>query len=354
MLGVSVDGREHVVESGVDPPAEPRARVCLATSGFSVELGELELAPPHRVGAEAWDAPLVLPGRARWEAVDAHALPDGSFAAEGPGSLLCRSVAPLEVARLRLRLRAFKAVGPELWERVEQSYRNVLDLEGLERARERTRIGGCELAGSELGTPDWELEAWTARCERLIAGGAEVGALEQLVAAAPDPFTALPLLPKSMIVRHRYGQARRGALELLAELEAARGDEAGELAALEQLVALEPQDWRHRSRLAQAARRAGRDERAVEAFGAVLALRPDRLPALEALCALLAGPDRHERLASAVSAYLDAAAGGASEPLSAAVWKAVDESYRAAGDLAGLEQLRTRAGAGSANAEGGE
>jgi tetratricopeptide (TPR) repeat protein len=146
-LDVPVDGRPHAFDVPFALPDGAHGEVRVATHGFSVRIGALELVPALRVGE------LASAERARvdggWIPHDAKALENGRFSAETPASSFTRSVdAPRGAGRLRIELSLYKRMTSGLWEKVRTSYRNRLYFDELAAAEERTVIGGCLEAGS--------------------------------------------------------------------------------------------------------------------------------------------------------------------------------------------------------------
>jgi hypothetical protein len=149
VLEVPVDGREHTLELPIDVPSGWSGELCLATAGYSVRLETVELTGPLVTGSTAPATALRVPGSAPWEPRTLAPGPAGAWSAAGMDSALCvRGLKPTAVSRVRVTLTAYKGLPPDLWEQVERSYRNTLDVEGLESVRERTVIGGRLEAGS--------------------------------------------------------------------------------------------------------------------------------------------------------------------------------------------------------------
>lgn len=156
-LEVPADGRWHELElpwrpepsSERDAPAPPAGTLALGAPGFSLELDRLELVSAPRAG-------VVEPRRSwTWRGAEARAEgcavgPDGACIASAPRVRLSFDAAAIDapIASARLRLRLFKSLDAETWSRVEKSYRDTLDAEGLARARERARVGGHPDAGT--------------------------------------------------------------------------------------------------------------------------------------------------------------------------------------------------------------
>ena len=149
VLEVPVDGLEHTVEAPIELPEGWSGEVCLTTAGYSVRLESLELIGPLRTGSTAPASTMRVPGSAPWEPRSFHTGRAGVWSAFGTDSTLCLGgVEAAAAARVRVTLAAYKDVPAELWEQVERSYRDALDIEGLEAARARTVVGGLLEAGS--------------------------------------------------------------------------------------------------------------------------------------------------------------------------------------------------------------
>ena len=149
-LDVSADGREHRLEWPLELPEGSSGQTEVATGGWSVRVGELELEPPLHAGVAAASDPQRWPGDSGWTPHSMREVEPGRFTAEDAGSRLTRSLGSLSrgVARARLALTVYKALPPELWKQVETSYRNTLDQAGLDAARQRTLLGGCLEGGT--------------------------------------------------------------------------------------------------------------------------------------------------------------------------------------------------------------
>lgn len=149
VLEVPVDGRAHTLELPVDVPAGWSGELCLATAGYSVRLETVELIGPLHTGSTAPATVVRVPESAPWEPRALAPGPAGAWSAAGMDSALCvGGLEPTAVSRVRVTLTAYKDLPADLWEEVERSYRNTLDVDGLEAARERAVVGGRLEAGS--------------------------------------------------------------------------------------------------------------------------------------------------------------------------------------------------------------
>jgi len=151
-LELPIDGQPHVIEAPVVLDAGWRGTLCIESGGYSVRLGALELVEASVVGkAQPCGARRLIPSAEHpWEVTAASETEPGLFVATGPESRACSEVTgpPGAVARVRIELTAWKALSPELWQMVQQSYVNLLRSDVLERVRTRSRIGGCLAAGT--------------------------------------------------------------------------------------------------------------------------------------------------------------------------------------------------------------
>jgi tetratricopeptide (TPR) repeat protein len=153
VLEVPADGRPHRVEAALELPAGWRGEMCLATRGWSVTVGAIELTAPLRAGVAGVPEMLrveVPPNAGEWKAQSAQETRPGVFAAQDKSARICRDLAaPASgTARIALEITVYKALDAGLWTEVETSYKNRLAWEALEIARQRSLIGGCREAGS--------------------------------------------------------------------------------------------------------------------------------------------------------------------------------------------------------------
>ncbi|MEM7204309.1 MAG: hypothetical protein AAF628_28880 [Planctomycetota bacterium] len=154
---VVVDGRPQDVRLPLTLPPGWRGALAVATAGYSIELHALAWLRGQRVGqltARAFEAAALDEVSWTLDACTKRGARD--FVAHAAEARLTGVVAAPEydVAAMRLRVSAFKAVTPELWRRVESCYDHALALGRLEAARARVRVGGCLEGGSLL--PSWQ------------------------------------------------------------------------------------------------------------------------------------------------------------------------------------------------------
>lgn len=134
---LQADGRPH--EAQFELTLEPgwRGEVRLETRGYSATLQRLEFVPALRVG-EARGATVATP-RGDVTAVDV-----ASQIALGAVDL------PAGAQRVRIELVLFKRVEAPTWAQVTKAYQNRLLHAELGRAARRTRVGGCDEAGTSF------------------------------------------------------------------------------------------------------------------------------------------------------------------------------------------------------------
>lgn len=108
----------------------------LETRGYSAHVESLELIPAVRVGEAGLRPGIKLAGG------DVSASDTTSRFEFGEVEL------PAGAQRFRLRVTLFKRLTPQTWAQVRKAYQNTLQHERLERATQRSRVGGCEQAGT--------------------------------------------------------------------------------------------------------------------------------------------------------------------------------------------------------------
>lgn len=149
-LDAPVDGRTRVLETALALPRGWSGPVCVEIDGFSARLVSIALAPQRLVGvAESLEPAKVAPS-GDWTATGAAISAQGEIAASAAGSRLCSPVVPLPsgASSARIELALFKTLPPDLWDKIQRSYQNQLELERLAKAAERTRVGGFASAGT--------------------------------------------------------------------------------------------------------------------------------------------------------------------------------------------------------------
>lgn len=166
---VPVDGRWHEVDVPLGQPSGAPATLTVDASGYPVELGAAAFLPAVVAGRAGRAMPVTLPvGRAvvTGEATveDGRVLPRaGGVTLEIPGP-----VSP-GTTGLRLRLRLFKPVDQDFWETVSAAYRNVLDTDGLDTARDRSAIyAEARQADAVTGRQEWATEGLEGRPDERV------------------------------------------------------------------------------------------------------------------------------------------------------------------------------------------
>lgn len=150
-IEVLADARPHGALAAIVLPPGWSGELEIASGGYSFELVGWNLLAPLEAGLASKPR-----GRSRHD----HPSPvrlenatreaDGVLIASAAGS---RAVFRLAVPRggadrIGLTLRVFKAASAETWSAVERAYENEIAYDALERARARTRVGGCLEGGS--------------------------------------------------------------------------------------------------------------------------------------------------------------------------------------------------------------
>ncbi|MEO8620003.1 MAG: hypothetical protein ABI625_02985 [bacterium] len=137
-IPVSVDGSSHVVEFALPRPAGWRGELVISSPTYPLAIDSASLVPAVVVGA-------AVPRSAR--PIDLAAVRASHMMQSGAGWVPTDSMGALHlpvqadaggVARVRLSMRAFKLMDAKLWGSVQQSYKNLLDTQGLANATART------------------------------------------------------------------------------------------------------------------------------------------------------------------------------------------------------------------------
>ncbi|MBI5434688.1 MAG: hypothetical protein HZA52_17785 [Planctomycetes bacterium] len=146
-LDVPVDGRPHAFDVPCSLAAGFAGDARIATHGFSVEIGELALVPPRRVGEVQPSVAATFTGA--WTPGDAEARGGERFAALSKAASFTRRVeAPNGAGRVHIELTLYKHMTASLWTKIATSYENRLLFDELAAAEVRTVLGGCLEAGS--------------------------------------------------------------------------------------------------------------------------------------------------------------------------------------------------------------
>jgi len=135
---VSVDGRAQIVDVALSRPAGWHGELVIETPTYPMSIEEVTVVPGELVGtpAERQPRPIDLAG------LTAPHMKKSTNAWVPTDSLAALHIPiqadTLGIARVRIRLRAFKLMDDKLWGTIVQSYRNLLDTPGLADATART------------------------------------------------------------------------------------------------------------------------------------------------------------------------------------------------------------------------
>ena len=135
LLELPVDGQFHDVSALLPRAANWRGLLSLKTGGLEIDIERVVLRAPIITGQLGKDSVVLK----RAEGENWKVVSDSAF-----GLPLQAGASGLE--QVELRLRARKPVDKALWTLVERSYRNLLDTDGLARARAASSV----LATAEL------------------------------------------------------------------------------------------------------------------------------------------------------------------------------------------------------------
>ena len=143
LLELPVDGRFHDVTTLLPRAANWRGLLSLNTGGLEVEIERVILRAPIVTGQLGKDSVVLR----RAESESWRVVSDSAF-----GVQLQAGVRGLE--QVELRMRARKPVDKALWTLVERSYRNLLDTEGLARARAASYVMATPEAADAVRRPE--------------------------------------------------------------------------------------------------------------------------------------------------------------------------------------------------------
>jgi tetratricopeptide (TPR) repeat protein len=135
-LEVQANGLAQEVDVAFELESGWKGALRLETRGFSAVVETLELTPALRVG-ELGRRPSTVLAAGDVTASDVRSAVDF-------GELEL----PHGAQRVRLKLTVFKRLSPDTWTQVQKSYANKLLHERLATARARSRVGGCDEAGT--------------------------------------------------------------------------------------------------------------------------------------------------------------------------------------------------------------
>jgi tetratricopeptide (TPR) repeat protein len=143
LLELPVDGQFHDVTALLSRAANWRGLLSLNTGGLEVEIERVLLSAPIVTGQLGRDSVVLQKAAGEsWRVVS-----DSAF-----GLQLQAGARGLE--RVELRMRARKPVDQPLWTLVERSYRNLLDTEGLTRARAMSFVLATPEAADAVRRPE--------------------------------------------------------------------------------------------------------------------------------------------------------------------------------------------------------
>lgn len=138
---VQADGRPQVIEADFELESGWKGELRLETRGYSAVLESLELAPALRVGEAGRRPSTVI---AAGDGMAREVIASDVHSALELGELEL----PHGAQRVRLKLTLFKRLSSDTWTQVQTSYANKLLHERFALARARSRVGGCDEAGT--------------------------------------------------------------------------------------------------------------------------------------------------------------------------------------------------------------
>ena len=142
LLELPVDGQYHDVSALLPRAANWRGLFALNTGGLEVEIERVLLRAPIITGQLGRDSVILQNPAGSWRVVT-----DSAF-----GLQLQAGARGAE--RVEVRMRARKPVDKPLWTLVERSYRNLLDTEGLTRARALSFVLATPEAADAVRRPE--------------------------------------------------------------------------------------------------------------------------------------------------------------------------------------------------------
>ena len=143
-VNVPVDGRFHDLEFRISRLPESLEALVFQVGEFAIEIKRVTLDVPIVVGKPGVSTTQLWPGKNRWRVQDMKPIGIGSYIPLGPGAALRLDIdqQPQGVAVVRLSLRLFKLIEPELWRMVKKSYENLLRYDDLKTTQARSFPAG--------------------------------------------------------------------------------------------------------------------------------------------------------------------------------------------------------------------
>lgn len=142
VIDVPMDGRWHECETILPGEVVRGDSLILETGGASVDVGEVTLEAPIRVGRPPVPGRARLVPRGRWRFRSLASIDEGLYRARSSESAVIIPIAgpPGKVNRVRFELRFPKPVDAKVWGQVEQAYANLLEMDRLAAARQRSVV----------------------------------------------------------------------------------------------------------------------------------------------------------------------------------------------------------------------
>jgi tetratricopeptide (TPR) repeat protein len=142
-VNVPVDGRFHDIEMRIAHLPQATGELAIEVGKFALEIKRVSLEEPVYIGHAGVRQVGLWPGETKLRVQEMAPIKSGSYRALGAGATLRLEVPaqPRGIAAVRLTLRLFKPLDPDLWTMVEKSYKNLLRYDDLEAARGRSTDG---------------------------------------------------------------------------------------------------------------------------------------------------------------------------------------------------------------------
>jgi tetratricopeptide (TPR) repeat protein len=138
-VGVQVDGNWHDIEVRLRQKQGWAGTLAIYSGGLSVEIEHVMLKAPVLIGEISNLTSHIWSGETSWQTKEMECINVESYRSLGNDSVarLDLQVQPQGVDKICIRLRLFKKYDKELWNMVDKSYHNMLDIEGLTSVRNR-------------------------------------------------------------------------------------------------------------------------------------------------------------------------------------------------------------------------